>query len=105
LRSVPGEESRLRAALQEALDRPFLDGVISMHLIESDRGLSGPTTEIPSAASAGASDWFLLIDATDVNAAAATAALLVDGAPFGSVAICAGIYRLMWDLAKSDIPA
>ena len=77
LRPPAGEEGRLRAALREALDPERFDGVISMHLIESDRALSGPTTEIPSAASAGAGDWFVLIDATDVNAAsAATAARL-----------------------------
>ena len=77
-----------------------------MHLIESDPALSGPTTEIPSAASAGAGDWFVLIDATDVNAASAViAARFTDGAPSKSAVISTGIYRLMWDLAKSEIPA
>ena len=104
-RPVAGEQARLRSALQDALDPLELDGVISMHLIESDRALSGPTPEISSAASAGAGDWFVLIDATDVNAASASAALLVDGAPFKSAVISTGTYHLMWDLAKSDIPA
>jgi hypothetical protein len=105
LRSAPGEEDKLRAAVR-AFDPLELDGIISMHLIESDRALSGPTTEIPSAASAGASDWFVLIDATDVNAAfAATATGLVDNTDFKSAVISSGIYRLMWDLAKGDIPA
>jgi len=105
LRPTAGEEDKLRAALREALDPLGLDGGISMHLIESDRGLSGPTTEIPSAAGPGAGDWFALIDATDVHAASAAAALLVDRAPFKSAVVSVGTYRLMWDLAKSDIPA
>jgi hypothetical protein len=104
-RSATGEEDRLRAALREALDPLYIDGVISMHLIESDPVLSKPLTNTPSASNPSASDWFALIDATDVNAASAAVALLVDGAPFRSAVISAGIYRLMWDLAKSDIPA
>ena len=68
--------------------------------------LSRPTTEIPSAASAGAGDWFVLIDATDVNATStAIAARFADGAAFKSAVISTGTYRLMWDLAKSDISA
>ncbi len=104
LRPPAGEEDRLRAALREALDPERLDGVISMHLIESDRTLSGPTAEIPSAASPG--DWFVLIDATDVNAAStAIAEHFADGAAFKSAVISTGTYHLMWDLAQSDIPA
>ena len=104
IRPPAGEEDRLRSALRDALDPQPLDGVISMHLIESDPALSGPTTEIASAASAGAGDWFVLIDATDVHSAfAATAARLGDDAPFRSAVISTGIYSLMWDLAGSDI--
>ena len=106
LRPGSGEEDRLRAALRKALDPLEFDGIISVHLIESDRGLSGPSTEIPLAASAGAGDWFVLIDATDVKAAsAAIAARFADGAPFRSAVISTGTHRLMWDLAKSEIPA
>ena len=104
IRPPAGEEDRLRAALRDALDPQPLDGVISMHLIESDPALSGPTTEIAAAASAGAGDWFVLIDATNVHSAiAATTARLGDNAPFRSAVISAGIYSLMWDLAASDI--
>ncbi|MGA9089359.1 MAG: hypothetical protein WB420_09665 [Bradyrhizobium sp.] len=103
LRPPAGEEGRLREALREALDPERFDGVISMHLIESDRALSGPTTEIPSAASAGAGDWFVLIDATDVNAASTAIAARL--ATLKSAVISSGTYRLMWDLANSDIPA
>jgi hypothetical protein len=106
LRPPAGEQDRLRAALREALDPERLDGVISMHLIESDPALSGPTPEITSAASAGAGDWFVLIDATDVNAAsAAIAEHFADGAALKSAVISTGSYHLMWDLAKSDIPS
>jgi hypothetical protein len=104
LRPSSGGEDALRAELKAKLDPTKLDGVISMHLIESDPALSGPTTEIPSAASAGAGDWFVLIDATDMNAASGAAALLLDDAPFKSAVISAGTYRLMWDLARGDIP-
>jgi hypothetical protein len=105
LRPPAGEQDRLRAALREALDPGRLDGVISMHLIESDPALSGPAPEIASAASAGAGDWFVLIDATDVNAAsAAIAEHFADGAALKSAVISTGSYHLMWDLAKSDIP-
>jgi hypothetical protein len=105
LRPPAGEEDRLRAALREALEPERLDGVTSMHLIESDPALSGPTPEITSAASAGAGDWFVLIDATDVNAAsAAIAEHFADGAALKSAVISTGSYHLMWDLAKSDIP-
>ncbi len=97
-------EDRLRAALYDALDQP-LDGIVSMHLIESDRALSGPTAEIPSAANAGAGDWFALIDATDVDAASVATARLIDDAALKSAVVSTGLYRLMWDLAKPDIPA
>ena len=106
IRPVAGSEDGLRAALQQRLDPKSLDGVISMHLIESDPALSRPLTDTPSASDPGAGDWFVLIDATDVNAAsAATATGLADDAGFKFAVISSGIYRLMWDLAKSDIPA
>ena len=106
IRPVAGSEDGLRAALQQRLDPKRLDGVVSMHLIESDPVLSKPLTDKPSASNPGAGDWFVLIDATDVNAAfAATATGLADDAGFKSAVISSGTYRLMWDLAKSDIPA
>ena len=57
------------------------DGIISMHLIESDPALSRPLTDDPSAPNPGAGDWFVLIDGTDVNAvSAAITARLGDAA-------------------------
>jgi hypothetical protein len=99
-------EQSLRSFLRAALDPQSHDGIISMHLIENDPVLSGPTAGIPSA-STGAGDWFVLIDATDVNAAAtAIAANFADGElPVRPAVISSGTYRLMWDLSKSDIPA
>jgi hypothetical protein len=102
--STVGAE-KLGAVLQDALDPDLLDGIISMHLIESDPVLSKPLTDNPSASDPGAGDWFVLIDATDVNAIpAAIAARLGDNTAFKSAVISTGIYRLMWDLAKSDLP-
>jgi hypothetical protein len=72
-------------------------GVISMHLIESDPALSKPMTDDPSASNPGTGDRFVLIDATDVNAVAATARI-DDHAAFKALVISGG------DLAKSDLP-
>jgi hypothetical protein len=104
LRPTEGREDGLRASLRDALDPRSLDGVISMHLIESDPALSGPMKEI-SSATVGSGDWFVLIDATDVNAAsAAMLTRFAHGDSFKSRAISTGIYHLMWDISKSDIP-
>jgi hypothetical protein len=102
--SAVGAE-KLRAVLQDALDPGLLDGIISMHLIESDPVLSKPLTNNPSVAEPGAGDWFVLIDATDVNAIpAAIAARLGEITASKSAVISTGVYHLMWDLAKSDLP-
>jgi hypothetical protein len=103
LRPPSGGEDRLRAALQEQLDPASLDGIISMHLIESDPALSKPITDNPSAANPGAGDWFVLIDATDVGAVPHAAARLTNNAAFKPLLITSGVYRLMWDVAKSDL--
>jgi hypothetical protein len=102
-----GEGDALRAQLKERLDRldPGSDGIISMHLLESDAKLSGPTPEIPSAGKAGYGDWFVLIDGTNVNAITAMLGTRFTGksAPDKCELVTSGIYDLMWDLAKSDI--
>jgi hypothetical protein len=103
LRPPAGGEDKLRAALHEQLDPASLDGIISMHLIESDPALSKPITDNPAAADPGAGDWFVLIDATDVGAVPPAAARLIDNAAFKPLLITSGVYRLMWDIAKSDI--
>jgi hypothetical protein len=105
LRAAAGGQEKLRETLREALDPRQLDGIISMHLIESDPVLSKPLTNDASASDPGAGDWFVLIDATGVNAIpAAIAARLGDSTAFRSAFISSGIYQLMWDIAKSDLP-
>jgi hypothetical protein len=103
LRPPTGGGDKLRAALQEQLDPASLDGIISMHLIESDPALSKPITDNPAAADPGAGDWFVLIDATDVGALPAASARLTNNAAFKPLLITSGVYKLMWDIAKSDI--
>jgi hypothetical protein len=98
-----GGEDRLRAALQEQLDPAELDGIISMHLIENDPALSKPITDDPSAPNPGAGDWFALIDGTGVDAVATAMPRISGNAALKPLIVSSGIYRLMFDLAKSDI--
>ena len=99
-----GGMDRLRSALQEQLDPQKLDGIISMHLIESDPALSRPITDDPSAPNPGAGDWFVLIDATHVDAVSAVAARFTGNAALKPLVISSGVYNLMWDLARSEVP-
>ena len=104
LRPSAGGEDRLRAALQDKLDPEQLDGIISMHLIESDPTLSKPITDDPSAPNLGARDWFVLIDGTHLNAISAAIAARFTGSAFEQgIKISAGSYSLMWDLTRSDL--
>jgi hypothetical protein len=105
LRPVAGSEDTLRAALREKLDPEKRDGIVAMHLIESDRALSKPITDDPKVSDPGSGDWFVLIDGTEVNAISAViAARFTGSAVFGSAAqISSGIYKLMWDLASNDV--
>jgi hypothetical protein len=104
LRAASGTEDRLRAAVGEKLDPEQLDGVISMHLIESDPRLSKPLTDDPPVSDPGAGDWFVLIDAVNVNAVSATIAARFAEPDFArGTLVSTGSYDLMWDLARSDI--
>jgi hypothetical protein len=105
LRPFAEGEDKLRIALREKLGPEKSDGIISMHLIESDPALSKPITDDPSVSNPGAGDWFVLIDGTHVNAiSTAIAARFTGPAAFEwGTQISAGVYNLMWDLAKSDI--
>jgi len=100
-----GKEDALRAELKARLD-PDLDGIISMHLLESDAKLSGATSEIPGAGHVAA-DWFVLIDGTNVSAITSVQAARFTGtaAPAGVEIVSSGIYDLLWDLGKSDLPS
>jgi hypothetical protein len=107
LRPVADSKDALRAVLKDALDPKALDGIISMHLMENDPVLSKPLTDNASDNDPGAGDWFVLIDGTDVNAiSAAITARFKNGTVLTSAeTVSTGIYRLMWDLAKSDLAA
>ena len=100
-----GDTDKLRTALRDQLDPEKLDGILSMRLIESDAALSRPITDDPPVSDPGSGDWFVLIDGTDVKAvSAALAARLGNSTTFKPTVISTGVYNLMWDLAKSDIP-
>jgi hypothetical protein len=101
IRPQAADQDALRATLKDRLDPGERAGLISMHLLESDAALSKPIAGNPGASEPGAGDWYVLIDGTEISAiesaiAACTAALT-------SAVISTGVYRLMWDLAKSDI--
>lgn len=100
LRPGAADKAALRAKLGELLDPGMLPGIISLHLVEGDPELSKNLND-PDAANPGAGDWYVLIDGTDLAAVRA----LVDTrfkAP-GAAVVSTGTYRLMWDLAKSDL--
>jgi hypothetical protein len=103
LRPLAGGQDKLRTALDEQLDPAELDGIISMHLIESDPALSKPITDDPSTPNPGAGDWFVLIDATEIGAVPATMLRFSGNAAWKPLIISSGVYRLMWDVSKSDI--
>lgn len=105
LRPRAGDKDNVRTALRNRLDPENLDGIISMHLIESDPALSRPITDDPPVSDPGSGDWFVLIDATDIRAvsAAITDRLGDVPAPIAAETISTGVYKLMWDLAKNDI--
>jgi hypothetical protein len=100
-----GGDDKLRATLHALLDPADLDGVISMHLLESDPALSKPLTADAAASTPGAGDWFALIDATSVDAVPRAAARIVENAALKPLVVTNGIYGLLFDLAKSDLPA
>ncbi|CCE05203.1 conserved hypothetical protein [Bradyrhizobium sp. STM 3843] len=102
LRPKAGQDEALRRALQVELDPADLDGIISMHLLEGDAALSGPTAELPI--TARGVDWFVLIDGTESHAIATlmtTRFAAIDGPLATQISV--GIYRLMWDLSRADI--
>lgn len=105
LRPGEADPARLRDALVENFDTAVdLDGIVSVHLIESDPRLSVPLTANPDA-QAGARDWYVLIDATGVEAVRpAIEALALDRPGLQPMQhISTGIYRLLWDLSKAEL--
>lgn len=105
LRPTADNAGAWRDALQERLTPGEREGIISMHLLESEPELSGATADIPAVRNEGARDWFVLIDGTRVSAVSAVIAERFTGpaaAPL-PLPVSVGTYALMWDLAKSDI--
>ncbi len=100
LRPGQADTYALRDKLHHLMDPGMLPGIISMHLIESDPALSKSLTE-PDKPNPGASDWFLLIDGTDVAAVKGLAQTRFKDP--GVPVITLGTYHLMWDLSKSDL--
>ncbi len=89
-----------RAKLNDLLDPGTLAGIISMHLIESDAKLSQNLTN-PDAPNPGAADWYVLIDGTELSAVSDLIATRFKG--LDVPVISTATYRLMWDLARSDL--
>ena len=104
LRPQASGHDKLRSALRDQLDPAKRDGIISMHLLENDPALSKPITDDPAAPNPGAGDWFVLIDATDVSVVPSAVADFTGNAAIKPLVVTHGVYRLMWDLAKSDLP-
>ena len=105
LRPANDGHDKLREVLHTALDPQAADGVISMHLLENDPVLSKPLTDKASDTDPGAGDWFVLIDATDISPARAAVMRLTGNTAFKPIIISSGVYRLLWDIAKADIPS
>ena len=105
LRPAQGKDNELRERLRDALDPEGLDGIISMHLLESDPFLSKPLTENAPASYANAGDWFWLIDHVDANPPKFIAPRMKRCEPLIGWVVSTGTYRLLWDLSKSEIPA
>jgi hypothetical protein len=106
VRIRPGDDvDALRDGLTALLDPGTVDGIISMHLMESDPVLSKPLTDDPAAPNPAARDWYVLIDGTDPDVVAWLMAGRFDAAvaAAGATLISSGTYRLMWDLAKADL--
>ena len=103
LRPPAGGEDKLRAALREQLDPARLDGIISMHLIESDPALSKPITDDPSAAQSRRRRLVRADRRYGCWCGLPVAARFSDNAALKPLLISSGIYRLMWDVAKGDL--
>ncbi|KIZ36073.1 MULTISPECIES: DUF4286 family protein [Rhodopseudomonas] len=103
IRPGAGDADSLRAGIIKQLAPELHDGIISMHLLENDPTLSKPLTGDTEAPGAG--DWYVLVDGTSPTAVEPAVGGLFDAviAASGATLISAGIYTLLWDLAKAEI--
>lgn len=95
-----GDQSALREKLRELLDPGMLPGIISMHLVEGDPELSKNLTN-PNASDPGAGDWYVLIDGSSLSAVRGLMKERFQEP--GAEVVSTATYRLLWDLAKSDL--
>jgi hypothetical protein len=103
IRPKLGIEEKQRESLGSRLDPGPHDGIISMHLLESDPNLSKSLTDSVTS-NPGAGDWYLLIDGVDIGAVTDAASRLERDLGSADVRIISiGVYRLLWDLTKSDL--
>lgn len=105
IRPVAAATTDLRHALTARFDPADLPGIISMHLLESDATLSRSLTDPPDQPNPGAADWFVLVDGTSAEAVSRTLDTHLRPVlqPNTATQISAGVYALMWDLAKADL--
>ena len=89
-----------REALKVAMAPGDQRHIIAMHLIESDPVLSKSLTE-PDKPNPGAADWFVLVEGT--TKAAVVELMETRFKALGIPLVSMGTYRLLWDLAKSDL--
>jgi len=103
VRIRPLDADQLHPIIAQRLDPLGRDGIISMHVLESDPALSKSLTD--DGPNPGAADWFVLIDGTDVASISAAIAGRFDPQVFAACGqpVSSGTYRLMWDLAKADL--
>ncbi len=92
--------NQAREALKAAMAPGDQLHIISMHLIESDPVLSKSLTE-PEKPNPGAADWFVLVEGT--SKATVEALLETRFKTLGIPLVSIATYRLLWDLAKSDL--
>ena len=102
IRPRTGEQAALRQDIAAQLDPTSCVGLISIHLLENDPTLSRPLTDPPGVTSPGASDWFVVIEGTDVAPVKAAFSERFEST-VGTQLISAGVYKLLWDLTKSDL--
>jgi hypothetical protein len=103
LRPAPDGQDGLRRRLAERLEPGARDGIISLHLLESDPALSKSLTD-PEASNPGAGDWYILIEGTEIDVVAGVAERDFGASNLPDVPIVStGTYRLMWDLARHEL--
>jgi hypothetical protein len=101
IRPAPGRNGELGDALLREIDA-VVDRVISAHLLQSDPELS--KTADAAGPQPGLSDWYVIVEGTDNTIRTLAEPLFGRAAKLpGADVISFGTYRLLWDLAKSEL--